>query len=245
MKDKELLRYSRQIVLPEVDIEGQRKIEKSKVLIIGLGGLGSVVANYLCRAGVGELTVCDYDKIDISNLHRQILFNSEDIGLEKAIVTKNRLNSANPKVRVQAIQEKLNKKKLEKIIDQELIVVDSKDNFQSRYDINEICFKFKKPLVSGSAIGWKGQLLSLNFKRKELPCYECIYGSNMKENESCSELGVLAPVTGLIGSLQAMEVIKLILHKENSSGRLTEFNGLSNQSRTFEVKKDPRCRVCS
>tara|TARA_B100000686_G_scaffold286996_1_gene312165 strand:+ start:7162 stop:7899 length:738 start_codon:yes stop_codon:yes gene_type:complete len=245
MKDEELLRYSRQIVLPEVDIDGQKKIEKSKVLIIGLGGLGSVTANYLCRAGIGELTVCDYDEIDVSNLHRQILFNDEDIGLKKTAVTKKRLGSANPKIKVKTIQEKLDKKKLDLLLRKELIVVDSTDNFQARYALNEICFKYKRPLISGSAIGWKGQLLRLNFSDKESPCYECLYGSNMKEDESCSESGILAPVTGLIGCLQALEVIKLILNEGNSSGSLIEFDGLSNQSRILKVKKDPGCRVCS
>ena len=124
------------------------------------------------------------------------------------------------------------------------MIVDATDNFKIRYDINEICVKNKKPLISGSAIGWKGHLLTLDFSKEESPCYECLYGSNMQEEESCSELGILPPITGVIGSLQAMEVIKLILNKEFHSFSLTEFDGANNEIRRFNLKKDPVCKIC-
>ena len=244
MRDEELLRYSRQIALPEVDIEGQKRINESRAFIIGLGGLGTVVSSYLCRMGVGNIILCDYDKIDISNLHRQILFNSEDIGFQKTKVTKKKLNLINPDVAVEIIQDKLDKKKLNLYLNKQTIVVDATDNFRTRYAINEICFKYKKPLISGSAIGWKGQLLVLDFRKKDSPCYQCLYGSNMVDEESCSELGILPPIAGFIGSLQAMEVIKLILKKDNSSYSLMEFDGKSNEIRKFNVNRDPRCKVC-
>ena len=244
MKDEELLRYSRQIALPEIDIEGQRKIYKSKVIIIGLGGLGTVVSTYLCRMGVGELTVCDFDSIDISNLHRQILFDSTDVGFQKAQIAKEKLNLINPDVKVEIVEGKLDKEKLDVIFTRQTVIVDATDNFKIRYDINEICVKNKKPLISGSAIGWKGHLLTLDFSKEESPCYECLYGSNMQEEESCSELGILPPIAGFIGSLQAMEVIKLILNKEFPSFSLTEFDGANNEIRRFNLKKDPICKIC-
>ena len=162
MRDDELLRYSRQIVLPEIDIEGQRSINKTRAIIIGLGGLGTVVSAYLARMGVGNITVCDYDDIDISNLHRQILFDSKDIGLNKAIITKEKLNQINPDLEVKAVDEKLDKNKLDSLVTKENVVVDATDNFKIRYEINEICVNNKKPLISGSAIGWKGHILTLS-----------------------------------------------------------------------------------
>ena len=244
MKDEELLRYSRQIVLPEIDIDGQRAINQSRVIIIGLGGLGTVISTYLVRMGIGNITICDYDSIDISNLHRQILFDLKDIGFQKTQITKEKLNLINPDVEVQVIEEKLDKEKLDCHLSQEDIVVDEKDNFKIRYDINKICFKNKKRLISGSAIGWKGHLLTLDFTKEESPCYECLYGSNMVEEESCSELGILPPIAGFIGSLQAMEVIKLILNKGTSPFNLIEFDGSNNEIRSFNLNKYPNCKIC-
>ena len=244
VRDDELLRYSRQIVLPEVDIEGQRSINKTRAIIIGLGGLGTVVSNYLARMGVGNITVCDYDNIDISNLHRQVLFDSKDIGFNKAKITKEKLNQINPDLMVKAVDEKLDKNKLDSLVTKEDVVVDATDNFKIRYEINEICVNNKKPLISGSAIGWKGHVLTLDFSKKESPCYQCIYGANMEEEESCSELGILPPVTGLIGSWQALEVIKIILTRKTTPFNLIEFDALSNSIRKFNLEKDPICKVC-
>jgi len=245
MKDEDLLRYSRQIALPEIDISGQSKIFQSKVIIIGLGGLGTVVASYLCRMGIGEITVCDYDKIDISNLHRQILYNSNDLGSQKAKKTQDNLNLINPGIIIKAIEKPLSKPSLDKLVTDQDVVVDATDNFKSRYLINEVCWKNKKTLVSGSAIGWKGQLLVLDFNKNSSPCYECLYGHELKEDDSCSELGIIPPIAGVVGSLQALETIKLVLEEEGSFSFLTEFNGLTNDIRRIRLKSDPKCKICS
>tara|TARA_B100001123_G_C15320706_1_gene1027797 strand:+ start:1709 stop:2446 length:738 start_codon:yes stop_codon:yes gene_type:complete len=244
MKDQELLRYSRQIILPEVDVEGQRAIKEAKVLIIGLGGLGTVVSTYLARMGIGDITVCDFDNIDISNLHRQILFDSNDLGFNKAKITKEKINQINPSIKVRAVEDKFNRNDLDSFFAKKDAVVDATDNFKIRYEINEMCFKKKKSLISGSAIGWKGQVLTLDFSKKESPCYECLYGANMVEEGGCSELGILPPVTGLIGSWQAIEVVKLILNTKTPLFNLIEFDALENSIRKFNFKKDPICKVC-
>ena len=146
--------------------------------------------------------------------------------------------------RVKAVDEKLDKNKLDSLVTKENVVVDATDNFKIRYEINEICVNNKKPLISGSAIGWKGHVLTLDFSKKESPCYQCIYGSNMEEEESCSELGILPPVTGLIGSWQALEVIKLILNRKTTPFNLIEFDALSNSIRKFNLERDPICKIC-
>lgn len=245
MYEEQLLRYSRQIALPELDIEGQLKIIKSKVLIIGLGALGSVVANYLCRAGVGQLLLCDYDQIDISNLHRQVLYKESDVGKYKVDQTIKELRSINPECSLVGVNKEANNSNLEELISQNDLVVDATDNFASRYAINTICYSNKAFLVSGSALGWSGQITVLNLGDSLSPCYECIFGVDEKEDLSCSEAGVLAPVTGIIGSIQALEILKKILKIETyREGVLTNFDFLKGETQTIQIKSDPRCGTC-
>ena len=194
--------------------------------------------------GIGEITVCDYGKIDISNLHRHILYNSNDLGSQKAKKTQDNLKLINPGIIIKAIEKPLSKLFLDKLVTNQDVVVDATDNFKSRYLINEVCWKNKKTLVSGSAIGWKGQLLVLDFNKNSSPCYECLYGHELKEDDSCSELGIIPPIAGVVGSLQALETIKLVLEEEGSFSYLTEFNGLTNDIRRIRLKSDPKCKIC-
>ncbi len=245
MRDNQLLRYSRQIALPELEIEGQQKINSAKVLIIGLGALGTVAANYLCRSGVGNMGVCDFDKVHISNLHRQVLYNTSDIGKSKVEQSLKELSIINPECNLIGIDEKIDLKQLQKLISDYDLVIDATDNFKTRYAINKICFIKKTFMVSGSALGWIGQIILFDFLKLKNPCYECCFGYNKEEDLSCSETGIIAPVAGVIGALQALEAIKKITHLDvDEDCTLKEFNLLTGRIRRIKVKKNPRCRIC-
>ena len=246
MKDDQLLRYSRQIVLPEIEIEGQKKIISAKVLVIGIGALGSVVANYLCRVGVGTLGIVDFDKIELSNSHRQIFSKTPDIGKPKVKQAIKELSSINPECNLIGIEKKIDLKLLEKLIVDFDLVVDATDNFKTRYEINKACFLKKKYLVSGSVIEWSGQVIVFNFLKPNYPCYECCFGYFNEEDLSCSEVGVIAPIAGIIGSFQALEAIKRIVGLKSSNEMiLKEFNFLSGEIKRVKIKKDLACRICS
>jgi len=246
MKDSQLLRYSRQIVLPEVDIEGQKRILNAKAIVIGLGALGSVCSNYLCRAGLGELVLCDFDKIDISNLHRQTLYEESDIGESKLDVSIRKLRSINSDCSLVGINKRVNIDNLGTLISNGDLVIDATDNFASRHQINQVCQERKAYLVSGAALGWLGQISIFNFELPFSPCYECLFGNSTKEEQSCSDIGVLGPVTGLIGSMQALEVIKKIVDVNvKGSGILRNYDFQKNKMQILQFKIDPDCRTCS
>lgn len=245
MKDNQLLRYSRQIMLPEVDLDGQEKLLNSRVLIVGLGGLGSPVAMYLAAAGVGHLVLADFDAVDLSNLQRQIAHTTDRIGVNKAISAAQTLRELNPDIYVSCIETLLDKEALANEVTLADVVVDCTDNFTTRFAINAACVAAQVPLVSGAAIRLEGQVAVFDLREPSNPCYRCLYEES-EENLTCAANGVLAPLVGVIGSIQALEVIKLIAgFGTNSAGRLLLFDARHSQWRELKLPKDPSCPVCS
>lgn len=247
MNDEQLLRYSRQILLPDFDVDGQERLLAAKVLIVGLGGLGSPVALYLAAAGVGEILLADHDSVDISNLQRQIAHAQDDIGRPKVISAAEKLRALNPEIRVDTIGEKLQGQILEDACNAVDLVVDCSDNFRTRFALNAACWKYKKPLVSGAAIRSEGQLLIVDPRRDDSPCYRCLYDDSVADTQlSCSENGVLAPIVGVIGTLQALEAIKLLAQfGEPAVGKLLVFDGKALDWRSLSLKKSADCPVCA
>lgn len=244
MNDEQLLRYSRQIMLPQLDVTGQQKLLDARVLIIGLGGLGSPAAMYLAAAGCGHLVLVDFDSVDLSNLQRQIVHGSDDIGRAKVESAREALRALNPEIRISAIAERLSSEHLGEEIALADLVIDASDNFETRYLINELCVRTGRPLVSGAAIRMEGQV-SVFSGHDAHPCYRCLYPEGEDSRTSCSENGVLAPVVGVIGSLQAVEAIKLITGiGEPLLGRLLIWDAMTMEWRTLKLKKDPACPVC-
>ncbi len=244
MDDNQLLRYSRQIMLPQIDAVGQQKLLDSTVLIIGMGGLGSPVAMYLASAGVGHLILADFDMVELSNLQRQIIHSTEDIGRNKVDSAYDRLKQLNPDVTITRFKQVLDDDTLSDLVPQVDLVVDGCDNFDTRFAVNRACVKYHKPLVSGAAIRFEGQV-SVFMNNGNGPCYHCLYKEGGDSEMRCSENGVLAPVTGLIGSLQAIEAIKVLTNiGETLAGRLLVIDALTMEMRTLKLKKDPTCGVC-
>ena len=245
MNDEQLLRYSRQIMLPQIDIEGQEKLLASRVLIIGMGGLGSPIAMYLAAAGIGHLVLVDDDVVELSNLQRQIAHGTEDIGISKVESAKQTIQQLNPEIKVTPYAERLDSRKLSDEIAAADIVIDGTDNFTTRFVLNEYCVKNKTPLVSGAAIRMEGQVSVFN-KTPESPCYRCLYKDEGELDTSCSTNGVLSPVVGIIGSVQATEAIKVLLNiGETLDGKLLVLDALHMEWRTLKLKKDPKCPVCN
>ena len=246
MNDEQLLRYKRQIMLPQVDIVGQQKLIGSTVLIMGMGGLGSPVAMYLAAAGVGRLVLVDFDVVELSNLQRQIIHQHNSVGMLKVDSARQTLQSLNPNIKVTTIADKLSTDELISKLEAVDCVVDGTDNFASRFAINKACVKSKTPLVSGAAIRFEGQV-SVFTNSQNSPCYQCLYPDTGEELEqTCSENGVLAPVVGIIGSTQATEVLKLLMGVGKTlQARLLILDALTMEWRTLKLKQDPQCPVCS
>jgi len=245
MNDQQLLRYSRQIMLPQIDIAGQQKLLNAKLLIIGAGGLGSPAAMYLAAAGVGQLTIYDDDQVDLTNLQRQIAHSTADIGLDKVISTLDTLKKINPEVNVLAHKDRLQGDRLIKEVAAADVVLDCSDNFATRFAINRACVEQQTPLVSGAAIRFEGQISVFTPGYHDSPCYNCLYPSDGEELQNCARNGVIAPITGIIGSLQALEAMKLIMGiGENLTGRLLLVDGLSLECNTLRLKKNPACPTC-
>ncbi|MCW8854389.1 MAG: molybdopterin-synthase adenylyltransferase MoeB [Gammaproteobacteria bacterium] len=246
MNDEQLLRYSRQILLPQFGIEGQQQLLDAHVLIIGLGGLGSPVAMYLAAAGVGQLTLADHDAVDLSNLQRQIIHRTHNIGQAKVESAKENLLQINPDIKINCVQQKLAEAEMDTLVQQVDVVVDATDNFPTRFAINKICFKNKKPLVSGAAIRMEGQVSIFDMRDTNSPCYHCLYDEEGTIAETCSENGVMSPMVGIIGSIQALETIKLISNTgEPLTGKLLITDGMHQEWRSMKLRKDPDCPVCS
>ncbi|KAF3984029.1 MAG: molybdopterin-synthase adenylyltransferase MoeB [Methylococcales symbiont of Hymedesmia sp. n. MRB-2018] len=246
MNDQQLLRYSRQIMLPQIDIEGQQKLLTAKVLIIGAGGLGSPASIYLAAAGVGHITIYDDDEVDLSNLPRQIAHHTNDIGTDKVISTRKTLKKINPEVKVTAVKQRLEGKQLEKEVKNVDVVLDCCDNFSTRFAVNVACVKQKTPLVSGAAIRFEGQISVFTHGNNNSPCYNCLYTDNGEEMQNCATNGVIAPVTGIVGSIQAMEALKLIIgFGKTLTGRLLLLDGLSMQWNEMKLTKNSQCPTCS
>ncbi|AEF99242.1 HesA/MoeB/ThiF family protein [Methylomonas methanica] len=245
MNDQQLLRYSRQIMLPQVDIAGQQKLLNAKILIVGAGGLGSPAAMYLAAAGVGQITIYDDDLVDLTNLQRQIAHGTTDIGLDKVISTLNTLKNINPDVRVLAHKARLVDALLIWEVAAADVVLDCSDNFNTRFAINRACVTQATPLVSGAAIRFEGQVSVFTPGRDNSPCYNCLYQSDGEELQNCARNGVIAPITGIIGSTQALEAIKVIMGiGETLAGRLLILDGLSMEWQTLRLKKNPACPTC-
>jgi len=246
MNDNQLLRYSRHILLPQIEYAGQEKLTKSHALIVGAGGLGSPVALYLAASGVGKLTICDFDNVDLTNLQRQIIHTTASIGINKAVSAQQTIYEINPEVAVNSIQEKSSESEFKALAESADVVIDCSDNFATRYALNRICFTIKKPLVSGAAINFEGQVTVYDFRHDDSPCYHCLFPDTGSDQEMrCAENGVFAPLVGMIGTTQAAEALKLILNIGKSlQGRLLLLDALSMQWREIKLSRDPVCAVC-
>jgi len=245
MNDNQLLRYSRQIMLPQIDIEGQHKLLSANVLIVGAGGLGSPAAIYLAAAGVGNIAIYDNDVVDLSNLQRQIAHHTADIGIDKVISTRQTLNRLNPEVEITAVKQRLEGDRLELEVMRADVVLDCSDNFSTRFAINDACVKHQTPLVSGAAIRFEGQVAVFTPGQNNSPCYNCLYTSDDEELQNCAINGVIAPITGIVGSIQALEAMKLIMNiGETLTGRLLLLDGLTMEWNTMKLRKNPNCPTC-
>jgi len=244
MDDAQLLRYSRQIMLPQIDAAGQAALLRARVLVIGMGGLGSPAAMYLAAAGIGELVIVDDDKVDLSNLQRQIAHATDRIGTPKTDSAAMTLHALNPDCRVTTIGHRLQEATLETEVSAADLVLDCSDNFATRFSVNAACVRTGTPLVSGAAIRWEGQV-SVFTGQAEEPCYRCLYSGGEQPEDTCTANGVVAPLVGIIGSTQAMEAIKLITGAGTPLiGRLLLLDALDMSWRTIRLPKDPFCPVC-
>ncbi len=246
MNDQQLLRYSRHILLPQIGIEGQEKIRAARALLIGAGGLGSPVALYLASAGIGKLVICDGDSVDLTNLQRQIVHTTARIGMNKAVSAEQTLAAINPEVAVTAVEKRLTEDDLTVLAEEADIVLDASDNFATRHAINRVCARLHKPLVSGAAVRFDGQVSVFDFSKPGSPCYHCLFPEHAEqEDERCATLGVFAPLVGVIGSVQAAEALKLLSGAgEPLAGRLLLLDGLRMEWRSIRLVKDPACPVC-
>lgn len=243
--DQQLLRYSRQILLPQIDVAGQQRLFDSRVLIVGLGGLGSPVALYLAGAGVGNLLLADDDHVDMTNLQRQIIHTTANLDRQKTASAAEQINALNPHVQLQCLDNRLVGKQLLEAVEQVDLVMDCTDNFATRQALNQACLSLRKPWVSGAAIRLQGQMTVFDPRRADSPCYECLYGDGEETALSCSEAGVIGPLVGMIGSLQALEAIKLLVgFGESMVGRLLLIDALRSGFRELRIPRDPHCPSC-
>ena len=246
LEDEQLLRYSRQIMLPQVDAAGQMRLLESTVLVVGLGGLGAPVAMYLAAAGVGNLIVVDDDEVDLSNLQRQIIHTTADVGRPKVDSARDALLALNPELTITTVEARLEGALLRELVDEADVVVDACDNFATRFAINETCFASGTPLVSGAAIRLEGQVAVFDPRVDASPCYRCLYRDEGELAETCTQSGVFTPVVGIIGSLQATEALKLLVGLgEALTGRLLLLDAETMQIRTIRLPRDPKCPVCA
>ncbi len=246
MTDDQLLRYSRHVLLPEIGLDGQERLGNARALVIGAGGLGSPAAYYLASAGIGTLILADGDTVDLTNLQRQILHRTESIGQAKALSGQYTLRGINPECQVVALTERLEGERLEQEIARVDVVLDCSDNFATRHAANRACVAARKPLVSGAAIRFDGQVAVFDSRQKNAPCYNCLFPEDDDVEEvRCAVMGVFAPLTGIIGSVQAAEALKLLIGCGNSlAGRLLLLDGLAMEWRSIKVPRDPGCTVC-
>jgi molybdopterin/thiamine biosynthesis adenylyltransferase len=246
MNDDQLLRYSRHILLPQIGIEGQEKFLGSHALIVGAGGLGSPIALYLASAGVGRITICDGDEVDLTNLQRQIVHRTESIGKKKVESARATLAAINPGITVVALAERVAGKRLEALVAEADVVLDGSDNFATRHAINRACVALRKPLVSGAGVRFDGQVAVFDLRSRQSPCYHCLFPEvGEAEDVRCAVMGVFAPLVGIVGSIQAAEALKLLAGAgESLAGRLLLIDALTMQIRSVRLQKDPACAVC-
>ena len=248
LTEQEIERYSRNIILPEIGGAGQKKLLASKVLIIGIGGLGSPVLMYLAASGVGNITIVDNDKVDLSNLQRQVIHNTSEIGNTKVSSAKKFIKNINPAINIIEINDKITERNVEELIKKNHIVADGSDNFKTRYLVSDACFRLNKTLVSAAITKFEGQISTWKKSPIALPCFRCLFPKEPDNSElnNCSANGVLGSVAGFLGSIQATEVVKEILGIGKSlAGFLNIYDLLNNNFRTLKINKDPNCSFCS
>ncbi|EIC9270527.1 HesA/MoeB/ThiF family protein [Salmonella enterica subsp. enterica serovar Agona] len=243
MNDRDFMRYSRQILLGDIAIEGQQLLLNSHVLIVGLGGLGSPAALYLAGAGIGTLTLADDDDVHLSNLQRQILFTTDDIAHPKAQAAKLRLAQLNPGSKLIVLQQRLTGDVLKNAVARVDVVLDCTDNMATRQEINAACVALNTPLISASAVGFGGQLMVLT-PPWEQGCYRCLWPDDVEPERNCRTAGIVGPVVGVMGTLQALEAIKLLSGMETPSGELRLFDGKTSQWRSLALRRASGCQVC-
>jgi molybdopterin/thiamine biosynthesis adenylyltransferase len=246
LDDNQLLRYSRHILLPQIGIEGQERLLNAHALVIGAGGLGSPIALYLAASGVGTLTLCDGDTVDLTNLQRQIAHFTHSLGTNKAISAQRTIAAINPDVRVVTVPQRVEGEELALLVSQADIVLDASDNFATRHAVNRACVRHRKPLVSGAAVRFDGQVTVFDLRQPDSPCYHCLFPEEGDGDEMrCAVMGVFAPLVGVIGSVQAAEALKLLSGAgEPLTGRLLLLDGLQMEWRAIRLNKDPLCPVC-
>jgi len=246
MDDRQLLRYSRHILLPQIGVEGQQKLLSGRALVIGAGGLGSPVALYLASAGVGRIVLCDNEEVDLTNLQRQIVHRTESIGVKKVDSARKTLSGINPDVEVVPLAERVGDERLRALAAQADVVIDGSDNFETRHAVNRVCVELRRPLVSGAAVRFDGQVAVFDLRTPHSPCYACLFPEQGEsEDVRCAVMGVFAPLTGIVGSIQAAEALKLLSGTgETLDGKLMLLDALTMQVRTIKLAKDPACPVC-
>ena len=244
LSSAETARYSRQIKLGDIGHEGQLKLAQSHAVIFGLGGLGSPASLYLASAGVGKITLVDFDEVDESNLQRQIVHRETNIGQLKVASAKQNLKALNRYITIETIDEKLDEGELNALLEKADVVIDCTDNFASRFALNRSCHALKKPLISGAAIRMEGQLATYDFRMEDSPCYQCLYKDESGQELNCGMNGVLSPVVGMIGSMQAIEAIKALLNLPTLTGKLMIIDAYTMHIRTLNLKKDDNCSHC-
>lgn len=245
LSDPEMLRYNRQIILRGFDFDGQEKLKAGKVLIIGLGGLGCAASQYLAAAGVGHLTLVDFDTVSLSNLQRQILHRDATINTPKVDSAKIQLAAINPHIRIDTVNAQLDDAQLDELITHHDVILDCTDNVAIREQLNRLCLSQKKPLVSGAAIRMEGQLSVFTYE-ENAPCYHCLSRLFGENSLTCVEAGVMSPLVGTIGTLEAMETIKLLAnYGKVNSGKVLLFDAMTMDFRQFKLGKDPHCEICA
>ena len=246
MNDDQLLRYSRHILLPQIGVEGQRKLNGAHALVVGVGGLGSPAAIYLAAAGVGTLTICDGDAVDLTNLQRQIAHRSDAVGSPKTASARQTLAGLNPEIEIRTVPERADGARLTELARDADVVLDCSDNFATRHAVNRACVAQRRPLVSGAAVRFEGQLAVFDRRAAAAPCYGCLFPEHgAQEDMPCAVMGVFAPLTGMLGALQAAEALKLLVGIDGGlSGQLLRIDALTLETRIARIARDPACAVC-
>lgn len=247
MNDLQLQRYGRHILLNEIGVEGQQRFLDAHVLIIGLGGLGSPAALYLAASGVGRLTLCDHDRVDLGNLQRQIAHRTSSIGQNKVSSATSAILDINPETICIEVPLRADASQLDELISDADVILDCSDNFSTRYAINRTCMKHRKPLVSGASIQFSGQASVFNFRNNDAPCYNCLFPEDTESEElRCATTGIFAPLTGIVGTIQAAETLKLLAGIDSGlSGKLLTIDALDMSIRQVSLHRDIHCRVCT
>ncbi len=246
MDDTQRLRYSRHLLLNEFGEEAQERLLAAHALVIGAGGLGSAALLYLASSGMGHITVCDGDRVDLTNLQRQVVHRADSVGQPKAASAAATLHALNPEIAIEALQERLTPDRIAALVRACDVVLDCSDNFATRHAVNRACVAARKPLVSGAGIRFDGQVAVFDLRRDDAPCYECLFAENSQSvEERCATMGVFAPLVGIIGTFQALEAIKLVAGiGETLAGRLLLFDALASRWHEVRLARDPQCRVC-